>query len=213
MDLAVKIFQITFYLTASVIAILTFIKAKNGLLNSVNTEYQKKVMERLSTLSEELWEEFDLSSDKHWSKDDALKEILERTHEFAIKNKHEILTGKIEFEGIPVPKKQMEILALKEKLKSDPFIPNEIREKIIDILDNRISSLFEAYHSIIAGYQNDLIDGKYWDTMETNSSWIHNKINSVMNKNGAGIPDLESAAHEVRLEIQRYYDDFNPLKN
>ena len=45
MDIAVKIFQSLFYIIASTVAILTYLKAKDGLLNSVNTEYQKKVME------------------------------------------------------------------------------------------------------------------------------------------------------------------------
>lgn len=42
MDLIESIFRTIFYVIASIIAILTFIKAKNGLLNSVNTECQKK---------------------------------------------------------------------------------------------------------------------------------------------------------------------------
>lgn len=86
MDFFVKIFQIGFYVTASIIAVLTFVKAKNGLLNSVNTEYQKRVMERLSDLSDEIWEEFDFSSANHWSKNKALDEVLERIHEYAIEN-------------------------------------------------------------------------------------------------------------------------------
>jgi hypothetical protein len=213
MDLAVKIFQMAFYFIASTVAVLTFIKAKNGLLNSVNTEYQKKVMERLSSVSEQLWEEFDFSSENHWSKNDSLKETLERIHEYALKNKHEILTGKKGFAGVPLPKKQMEIMALKEKLKSDPFIPHEIRDKLLKILENRVSSMFEAYHSVIGDYQNDLVKGKHWDTFDENSSWISNKIVNIMSNNGAGISDLESGAHEVRLEIQKFYDGFNPLKN
>lgn len=201
-----------FYLTASTVAILTFIKAKNGLLNSVNTEYQKKVMERLSQLSEELWEEFDYSSEKHWSNDKNLKDTLDDIHEYAINNKHEILTKKTGFHGIPMPKKQIELMALKEKLKSDPFVPNEIRNKLVSILDNRVSSMFEAYHSVIGEYQKEIENGEHWDKFDDNHGWIHNKVVSVMRKNGAGITDLENAAHEVRLEVQKYYNQFNPLK-
>jgi len=213
MDLAVKLFQMAFYFTASTVAILTFIKAKNGLLNSVNTEYQKKVMERLSSLSEELWEEFDYSSEKHWSKDKNLQDTLDDIHKYALSHKHEILTKKFGFLGVPVPKKQMELMALQEKLKSDPFVPHEIRGKLVGILENRVSAMFDAYHSVIGEYQKDIEEGKHWDKFDDNHDWISNKIVCVMSKNGAGITELESAAHEVRLEVQKYYNQFNPLKN
>ena len=67
MDIAVKIFQSLFYIIASTVAIMTYLKAKDGLLNSVNTEYQKKVMEKLTQLSEEIIDEFDFSSETHHS--------------------------------------------------------------------------------------------------------------------------------------------------
>lgn len=213
MDLALKLFQIAFYITASVIAVLTFVKAKNGLLNSVNTEYQKKVMERLSDLSDEIWEEFDFSSANHWSKNSALGEVLERIHKYAAENKHEILTGKAGFAGVPLPEKQIEMMASLERIKSDPFIPSRIRGKLVDILERRISSTFEAYHTVIKEYQDDLVKGKGWDSFELNESLLSNKVLGIMCNNGVGIEDLQAAAHEVRLEIQRYYESFNPIKN
>ena len=79
MDLTLKFFQIIFYITASVITVLTFIKAKNGLLNSVNTEYQKRVMDRLASLSNELYDEFDPDSESYWAKNDWVKEVVEPT--------------------------------------------------------------------------------------------------------------------------------------
>ncbi|MFY0678552.1 MAG: hypothetical protein JXR18_14840 [Neptuniibacter sp.] len=213
MDVTLKIFQIGFYITASIIAVLTFIKAKNGLLNSVNTEYQKKVMERLSQLSDEIWAEFDFSSESHWSKNKALDEVLDQIHDHAIQNKHEIITGKAGFPGVPLPKKQMEMMASLERIKSDPFIPPKIRDKLVGILDKRISSTFEAYHTVVKDYQEDLCKGKLWDSFDHNKSIISNKVLSVMIKNGVGIAELQDAAHEVRLEIQKYYESFNPIKN
>ncbi len=48
LDDGLKVTQIAFYVAAGVVAILTYLKAKRGLLNTVNTEYQKKVViERL----------------------------------------------------------------------------------------------------------------------------------------------------------------------
>ena len=62
-----KIVQIAFYAIASIVAILTYRAARRGLLNTVNTEYQKRVMDRLQKLSEDLYSEFDPSSPAHWA--------------------------------------------------------------------------------------------------------------------------------------------------
>lgn len=73
---------------------MTYIKAKNGLLNSINTEYQKRVMDRLSQLASEIYEEFDPISEKYWAKEEQAKEVLSDLHEKIIPYKHEIITEK-----------------------------------------------------------------------------------------------------------------------
>jgi hypothetical protein len=60
--------QIAFYVTLAVVTVLTFLRAKKGLLSNVNTEYHKKVIERLDALSKALLDEYDLDSPNHWSK-------------------------------------------------------------------------------------------------------------------------------------------------
>jgi hypothetical protein len=68
-DDALKLVQIGFYVTGGAIAVLTYRAAKRGLLNSVNTEYQKRVMDRLAGLSDELFAEFDPDSEHFWAKE------------------------------------------------------------------------------------------------------------------------------------------------
>ncbi|WP_217874205.1 hypothetical protein [Pseudoalteromonas shioyasakiensis] len=212
MDSAVKIFQILFYITGSLIAILTFIKAKNGLLNSVNTEYQKRVMDRLALLSDELYEEFDPSSDRYWGKQDSAKEVIERLHEEIKPFKHEIITSKEIHVGTPTPDNFGHLTTYLDKLKSDPFIPKKIRDKVISNLEARTKSMFSAYIQEIDSYKNGLKEGKYWDSLDTNYAWIHNKINARMYENGVGISQLQEAAHDVRLAIQEHLEKFNPIK-
>ena len=43
-DQILKVTQVLFFGIAGTVAILTYRKAKDGLLNTVNTEYQKKVI-------------------------------------------------------------------------------------------------------------------------------------------------------------------------
>ena len=54
LDPLLKATQILFYVVAGTVAVLTYRKAKDTLLNTVNTEYQKKVIGRLEELAKEL---------------------------------------------------------------------------------------------------------------------------------------------------------------
>ena len=213
MDIAVKIFQVLFYITGSTIAVLTYIKAKNGLLNSVNTEYQKKVMERLSLLAMEMYDEFDENSENFWANEDQSKEVLSDLHEEIVPYKHEILTNKEINPGFSMPSKFDELSTFLKKLKSDPFIPKVIREKVINLLEKRINTMFSSYREELENYKSGLQDGKYWDTLETNHHWFHNKINERLYANGCGITQIEEAAHEIRNDIQSYFESFNPIKS
>lgn len=213
MDIALKIFQIIFYLTASTVAVLTYIKAKNGLLNSVNTEYQKKVMERLAQLSHEIYEEFDPTSEKYWAREDQAKEVLDDLHEKIIPYKHEIITSKEMPPGVRLPSKFEELRVFLDKIKSDPFVPKSIRSNVVDLLQKRSDEMFKAFIEELEAYKIGLKEGRFWDTLETNHHWFHNKINERMYEQGLGFSQIEEAAHEIRDEIQRYFESFNPLKN
>lgn len=60
-----KIVHIVFYAVATIVAVLTYRAAKRGMLNTVSTEYQKRVMDRLQKLSEDLYSEFDPATPTH----------------------------------------------------------------------------------------------------------------------------------------------------
>ena len=212
MDTLVKLSQVVFYLTAAIVAVLTFIKAKNGLLNSVNTEYQKRVMDRLSLLSDELYSEFDSDSKNYWAKDNPIKEVLDKFHKEIKEHKYEIIMEKKLFVGTPSPETLRKQDAYLDKLKSDPFIPKEIRTEIVKNLDIRSKTMFNAYMEVMEEYRNGLKEGKYWDTLDTNFAWIHNHINDKMYENGVGISQLEEKIHEIRLAIQSYLESFDPIK-
>jgi len=212
MDIALKIIQIAFYITAASVAVLTYLKAKNGLLNTVNTEYQKKVIERLADISIELYDEFDSESKNYWIRENSAKEVLDRVHDDAKPHKHEIITKSMDLSGIPVPDKISKLDASLSKIKSDPFIPSELRNKIISLLEGRISAMHNAYFEEIEKYQDGLKAGKYWDTLDTNHHWLHNKIVDHLGKSGYGISDIEIKVHEIRSDIQSYFEGFNPIK-
>lgn len=104
LDDCLKIVQILFYVSAGTIAVLTFLSAKKGLLNPINTEYHKRAFEKIEHLSDDLLSEFDPTSDNYWAKEDPLKEFLEEIHDVFNKNKVQILKDKKFVYGQPIPK-------------------------------------------------------------------------------------------------------------
>ncbi|MDO8329021.1 MAG: hypothetical protein Q7T36_00950 [Fluviicoccus sp.] len=208
-----KIFQSVFYITASIVAVLTYVKAKNGLLNTVNTEYHKKVIERLSQLSDELYKEFDSEADDFWVNEDPIKEILEILHIKIAPNKEKIISSGILKTGIPVSKKESYLQNAADKYKSDPFIPESVRLKVVDLLEARSLAFHNATTDAIGYYTDGLSKGKFWDTLETNHHWLHNRVLNRLYEMGCGVSQVNEEVHEIRLEIQKYFSKFNPTSN
>jgi CRP-like cAMP-binding protein len=87
-----------------IVAILTYLAAKRGLLNTVNTEYQKRVMDRLQKLSEELYSEFDPSSEAYWANVHAVHEGIEEINDVFERHREGILAARKYNYGAPVTK-------------------------------------------------------------------------------------------------------------
>ncbi|MGO7873629.1 hypothetical protein AB9E15_30690 [Rhizobium leguminosarum] len=215
LDNILKVFQIIFYIVGGSVAVLTYLKAKNGLLNTINTEYHKKVIERLSLLSDELFAEFDRSGDKFWSKDNIAGEIIKRIHEELDGYKDDILSKNInpsDICGIPVPTKHQEIDAYLNRIKSDPFIPPSIRNKVISYLSGRSRSLMNSIIEEAELYIKGLGEGKYWEAAGTNEYWFHNHLMDRIRADGFGIQDNENLVIEIREDIRKYFEAYNPIK-
>lgn len=210
-DFISKLAQTAFYIVGGGVAVLTYLKAKNGLLNTINTEYHKKVIERLSALSEELYKEFDYFSDKHWIKDDSVKEVLDLVHNELVPHKASVIMEGIKDPPIPISTKETELGNLLDKYRSDPFLPEEIRSRVVSLLQKRFDAMSDAFTETFETYQIELGQGKHWGTLDSNVHWLHNRIIDRMNECGAGISDVEREVHEIRLAIQTYFKRFNPL--
>jgi hypothetical protein len=206
-----KIVQIGFYTVAATVAILTYLAARRGLLNTVNTEYQKRVMDRLRKLSEDLYSEFDPSSDTYWPKVRAVEEAIEKINDVFERNRVEILAQRKYYYGTPVTKDVERLHRLLNPVISDPFIPDEIRSAAGDLLDNRLQVLGSLYIEEFEKYSNNLAKGKHDPFTELDDvNKIHNKIVEQQQLRGCGIGQIEKEVHEIRALIQNYFDSFNP---
>ena len=139
-----KLVQIGFYATLAIVAVLTYLKAKKTLLSSINTEYHKQVINALIELSNELYSEFDENSDTYWLNSRGIDDVVNEINEEFIKYKDDILTsGKFEG-GILISDIEKRLMTLIRRYKSEPLLPETIRQGTIDLLENRL----QIYHYI-----------------------------------------------------------------
>jgi hypothetical protein len=206
-----KIVQIAFYTIGMIIAILTYRAAKRGLLNTVNTEYQKRVMDRLHKLSGDLYSEFDLSSPAHWATVRPVHHAVEEINEVFENHRDEILAVRKYYYGTPYTEDVKRLRHLLDPVISDPFIPENIRAAVIDLLENRLHVLEGIYIREFEKYADSLAKGRQSPLTELDDiNRLHNKIVDQTNKQGCGITQIEQELHKIRGLIQDYFDSFNP---
>ncbi len=210
LDSLTKIAQIIFYSGGLLLGALTYRRAKSTILNTVNTEYHKKVIEHLAELSESLYLEFDFSSAALWYRQNDFVQVVDKLHEEIADRKDEIIAkGQVDA-GIMASPKMIQISTLSKKYKSDPFLPDPIRNKLVSLFEKRDKAMSQAYLSVMLEYMSELAKGRHWDTLDTNKHWLQEKVEERLEKGGAGFKDVNEAVNEIRLEIHRYFKQFSP---
>jgi len=213
LDDVLKLVQIIFYIIGAIVAILTYRSAKKGFLNTVNTEYKKRVMDRLKELSDELASEFNPGSSNYWGKTMSTIDMVEQVNKEFIANKKAILKSGSFSPGRVRGNDEKRLESLVQTVKTDPFLPRSIRTLIEDSLDRRSKTITEIYFDELEKYANELAKGNYISSkeFEMNWIWVHNKINDRLYKSGLGIGQIEKEVDKIRLAIQDYFESFDPL--
>lgn len=209
-DAANKVVQSLFYLSAIILGVLTYRRARTTILNTVNTEYHKKVIEKLAELSDTLHSEFDHSSESCWFKNDDVGKVVEIIHEHFEEDRDLLLSQKRWWHGIPVSKDAQRLHALNERYKSDPFLPEPVRTRTLALLERRLAAIHLAHLEVLGTYTNELVQGKHLSTLKTNKHWLHNQVNESLCAAGCGVEEVEKEVHAIRLEIQKYFKKFEP---
>jgi hypothetical protein len=168
-------------------------------------------MDRLQKLSEDLYSEFDPSSEAYWANVHAVHEGIEEINDVFERNREGILSARKYNYGAPVTKDVERLRRLLGPVISDPFIPEEIRSALVDLLDNRIQVLESLYIDEFEKYSNDLAKGKHEPFTELDDvNKIHNRIVDQEQLRGCGIAQIEDEVQKIRALIQDYFDSFNP---
>lgn len=211
-DNLLKSVQIAFYSIGICVAILTYLSAKKGLLNTVNTEYQKRVMDRLRDLADELGREYDWDSPEHWSKEMIVEQVVRRLNDYFVKNRDSILKAGKWTGGIPMSRDYQRLLSMAQRIKSDPFIPQRIRAVVLDLLENRSRVIHESHMIVLKKYTAELAAGMHADHLDDVEGWLHNQIQDELRKRGCDVEAIEEEVHSVRKAIQSYFESFDPVK-
>ena len=206
---ALKAVQIVFYIIAGIVAVLTYRAAVKGWLTPTNTEYQKRVIDRLAKLSEGLFAEFDPTSENYWPTIKPVHAAVEHINMGFENNRENVLAVQKWYFGTPVTQDVQRLDRLLRPMLSDPFIPENIRAAVVDLLENRLHVLGGIYLKELEKYAGDLAKGKHSPLTELDDvNQIHNKCVEQMHKQGCGIATIEAAVHDIRGLIQDYFDSF-----
>jgi hypothetical protein len=205
------IVQIVFYLATGTVVILTYKNARKSLLNPVYTEYQKHVIAALAMLSEELASEFDPDSPNYWVGQHAIKEAVETINATFRQDRDRIpKAGEWKLAGYPASKEELRADRLIQSIKTDPFLPEQIRNSAVELLEGRIHALSDAESDALANYQNVLAQGKGLENIEENWHWVHNDVNKKLYEQGFGISQVGEKVDNLRIEIQQHLRSFDP---
>ncbi|MCA4158042.1 hypothetical protein [Priestia megaterium] len=214
-DIAVLV-QICFYIIGATIAILTYRSAKKGLLNTVNTEYQKRVMDHLESLSEKLYSEFKPESKESHAFEFNLGEELEDTLRAHNKQCRSLKSKKTKEDfviyAIEETKLETSLYKLTMELISSPFLPDHIAEYVAKYLLLR----YEKLGTIIDDCYEELIVPELLKCEPINDilhykSKFMDTVSSRLSITEYSPAKVELEVHEIRSMIKQYLKSFNPL--
>jgi hypothetical protein len=198
-------------LATGTVVVLTYLNARKTLLNPVYTEYQKLVITRLAEFSNELASEFDPESPNYWLKENSVQRAVEAINTGFEKIRAGTPTGNDwEVMGYMVSDDEMRALRLVDSIRSDPFIPENIRNKAVDMLEGRAAAIRSAEDDAYDYYRSVLANGEGLETMDENWHWVHNLVNKNLYKQGFGISQMQTKVDDLRREIQGYLKSFDP---
>ncbi len=202
--------QIAFYLSASAVAWLTFAVARKGLLSPVNTEYQKRVMDRLSEIATELGDEWNPKSDAcyiHHGEHihDACADVDDQYDKY---KRGEVRADEI---GIKVSPLETRFIEQFNRWRSDPFLPEKLRYELLDFTIKRKQTYSNIYFSEVGKYRKSLVRQNEADPRP---SWVtvNNAIHARLSEAGFGLDDVSRKADVLRLSIQAYMQRYDPTR-
>jgi hypothetical protein len=201
LELWLKAAQLVFYISAIAVAWLTYRSARRGLLSPIHTEYQKRVIERLSSLSTEIWSEFEEHSEglSHVF----VAEICERLR-FPKRFSDTVGPGS---DAIAAPRFEAarRLSQLHTRYTADPFLPRRIRIAVLPLIKHRAWAMSSAADRTLAklGTHNSPTVDEH-DVQEMFMSFLPAQYRTHRTRDWA---------RGLRQMIQTHLQSFDPFNN
>lgn len=219
-----SIVQICFYVVGATIAILTYRSAKRGLLNTVNTEYHKRVIDHLHELSELLYAEIDNTEtgnhrhSQYFKDNDFLPTAKEMTEQFIAHVKNGANSKDFRYRRPTLPLAYKKYHRLKTQVESDPFIPDVIRDYVVNYLNLRaianksaIDNETQRFYYWLKEQNGDALKNLPCSLDEYMLTRGNPNIQTELHDKGFSRKYVEAEAHKIRIMIKDYLKSFNPL--
>ena len=206
LDHLLKVFQIIFYCFMMCTIFVYYRSVKKLTMNFTNGCYSKEVVESLRDLSNALYSEFDAETKEYWAKQTTSQYIMHQLNERFAYYADDLLTGKVSDNHLSIPMTEVEkrIIAMADRCRSDPFLPQSIRSHVVSMLDERANALTDAYRDTANFYMSKLVNKEVSELSATNEMSINNYLIVSLNKKGFGISQVEGKVAEIRIQIQNF---------
>jgi hypothetical protein len=201
-DLILKLVQIGFYLCAMLFTLLTYRSAKRGLLNTINTEYHRRVIDRLSEVSRELWREFELHPEGLVV--ELTAEICRRTRTPGAFPAGEAVALGYDAGSTPRFAVAQTLGKLYFSLIADPFVPRVIRDPTCAMLKHRIWAT-----SVAAEKTLEFVGARQGADLERN---VRQTLITLLSEAGYSPRAAREKMYRLRIMIQTYLLSFDPQR-
>lgn len=198
--------QIMFYFSAIVVTWLTYATARRGLLSPVNTEYQKRVIDRLASVSDELNAEFAAGAKNFYRFHDELITMSELIAQKVDSHRDQM------FPPRDLTSLETRLRELVQQWRNDPFLPESIRAELVAFVTDRSQVVEESIMTISNEYWAQLKRGEQPSSPAGGpSSWaLYYKVLRLLESRGFGQVAVADRLDELRLGIQRYLQRYDP---
>jgi hypothetical protein len=170
----------------------------------MNQEYLRRTVKKLLWLSDYLASEFDVTSDNYSEIHIRFQERKIRDiYDLADKAKSQKDIGMLMSEAYVDPWLYRQ-LNMADLIKTDPFLPKEIRKKVAETYSDRAEKMGTAYCKVIEKYCKDLYDGRLKDGYEEIDRKVRGKIGQEYRKVKWGWEDAQKKINKLRQEIEEY---------
>lgn len=173
-------------------------------LKIMNQEFSRQTVKKLLWLSDYLVSEKDSASGNYWENHmkfifGRVQKIIELPEEAKNLGKTEILTSELYVDPWLMKQQNMAYL-----LSTDPFVPQQIREKVSNFYLERVVEMSLAYTRVMSRFCADLYEGKMTDTNDELKIQTWAKLGDAYFKKGRDWERTEKRIIELRSDIESY---------